>query len=100
MCLNFYGGINELFSYKYLQILKQNKCYLKWITGQSCNKLGQYSCLKCKVCFCDEHIRCKRFKYCEKDRNYPCPKCSYPTAEVSDLSLSCKYTIIRFVFIS
>ncbi|XP_016660319.1 zinc finger protein 330 homolog isoform X1 [Acyrthosiphon pisum] len=55
---------------------------------QSCNKLGQYSCLKCKVCFCDEHIRCKRFKYCEKDRNYPCPKCSYPTAEVSDLSLS------------
>lgn len=55
---------------------------------QSCNKLGQYSCLRCKVCFCDEHIRCKRFKYSEKDRNYPCPKCSYPTAEVSDLSLS------------
>ncbi|NP_001280368.1 zinc finger protein 330 homolog [Acyrthosiphon pisum] len=33
---------------------------------QSCNKLGQYSCLKCKVCFCDEHIRCKRFSIVKK----------------------------------
>lgn len=54
------------------------------------------------MCFCDEHIRCKRFKYCEKDRNYPCPKCSYPTAEVSDLSLSCKFidNSLKYVFCS
>lgn len=77
----------------------QSCLIFKIISGQSCNKLGQYSCLKCKVCFCDEHIRCKRFKYCEKDRNYPCPKCSYPTAEVSDLSLSCKYTYTNILIL-
>lgn len=81
-----------LYVYKYSKLyLSNHSIIFKIITGQSCNKLGQYSCLKCKVCFCDEHIRCKRFKYSEKDRNYPCPKCSYPTAEVSDLSLSCKF---------
>ena len=29
---------------------------------QSCNKHGQYSCLKCKVCFCDDHVRRKGVK--------------------------------------
>ena len=53
----------------------------------SCNKLGQYSCLRCKLCFCEEHVRRKGFKY---DKNQPlgCPKCSYTLKETKDLSMS------------
>ncbi|KAF4532035.1 hypothetical protein B566_EDAN015014 [Ephemera danica] len=54
---------------------------------QSCNRLGQYSCLRCKVCFCDEHVRRKGFKY-ERGKAVPCPKCNYDTAETKDLSMS------------
>jgi hypothetical protein len=57
---------------------------------QSCNRLGQYSCLRCKVCFCDDHVRRKGFKY-EKGKALPCPKCSYETAETKDLSMSSKF---------
>uniref|UniRef100_A0A1B0F9W8 Uncharacterized protein n=1 Tax=Glossina morsitans morsitans TaxID=37546 RepID=A0A1B0F9W8_GLOMM len=28
---------------------------------QSCNRLGQYSCLRCKACYCEDHVRqCRR----------------------------------------
>lgn len=33
----------------------------------SCNKLGQYSCLKCKICYCEDHVKRKGFKY-EKNK--------------------------------
>eukprot|EP01135_Chromosphaera_perkinsii_P001913 Nk52_evm62s212 gene=Nk52_evmTU62s212 len=54
----------------------------------SCNRLGQYSCLKCKICFCDDHIRRKGFKYDRKETSFPCPKCGQKTHETSNLSMS------------
>lgn len=54
---------------------------------KSCNKLGQYSCLRCKVCFCDEHIKRKGFKYDNKTVP-PCPKCGFETSVTKDLSMS------------
>ncbi|GLV37160.1 Noa36 [Carabus blaptoides fortunei] len=54
---------------------------------QSCNKLGQYSCLRCKICFCEDHVRRKGFKY-EKNKAIPCPKCGYETSQTKDLSMS------------
>ncbi|XP_033124400.1 zinc finger protein 330 homolog [Anneissia japonica] len=53
----------------------------------SCNKLGQYSCLRCKICFCEDHIRRKGFKY-EKTVAIPCPKCGYDTKETKNLCMS------------
>lgn len=57
------------------------------IAGQSCNKLGQYSCLRCKTCYCEDHVRRKGFKY-DKNKPVPCPKCSYDTSQTKDLSMS------------
>lgn len=54
---------------------------------QSCNKLGQYCCLKCKINWCDDHIRRKGFKY-EKNKAIPCPKCGFETSQTKDLSMS------------
>ncbi|KAH0815854.1 hypothetical protein GEV33_006937 [Tenebrio molitor] len=54
---------------------------------QSCNKLGQYSCLRCKTCYCEDHVRRKGFKY-DKNKAIPCPKCGYETSQTKDLSMS------------
>ncbi|XP_076623790.1 zinc finger protein 330 homolog Noa36 [Colletes latitarsis] len=54
---------------------------------QSCNRLGQYSCLRCKTCYCEDHVRRKGFKY-EKNKPIPCPKCSFETSQTKDLSMS------------
>lgn len=54
---------------------------------QSCNKHGQYSCLRCKTCYCDDHVRRKGVKY-DKNQAIPCPKCGYDTAETKGLSMS------------
>ncbi|XP_014241795.1 zinc finger protein 330 homolog [Cimex lectularius] len=54
---------------------------------QSCNKLGQYSCLKCKVCYCDDHAKRKGFKY-DKNKPLPCPKCGFEMSHTKDLSMS------------
>jgi len=54
---------------------------------QSCNRLGQYSCLRCKICFCEEHVRRKGVKY-EKNQVLPCPKCRFDTEETKSLSMS------------
>jgi len=64
------------------QVLEQEnlKC-------QSCNRLGQYSCLRCKICFCEDHVRRKGVKY-EKNAVLPCPKCGYQTDETKSLSMS------------
>lgn len=53
----------------------------------SCNRLGQFSCLRCKICFCDDHVRRKGFKY-PKGQAIPCPKCNHETSETKTLSMS------------
>lgn len=53
----------------------------------SCNRLGQYSCLKCKACYCEDHVRRKGVKY-TRGQPLPCPKCGYQTKETKDLSMS------------
>ncbi|XP_064609661.1 zinc finger protein 330 homolog [Liolophura sinensis] len=53
----------------------------------SCNKLGQYSCLRCKTCYCEDHVRRKGFKY-PKGQAIPCPKCGHNTQETKELSMS------------
>lgn len=53
----------------------------------SCNKMGQYSCLKCKICYCEDHVKRKGFKY-DKNKAIPCPKCNFDTSETKDLSMS------------
>lgn len=53
----------------------------------SCNKLGQFSCMRCKVCFCDDHVRRKGFKYA-RGQPIPCPKCSFDTQETKDMSIN------------
>lgn len=63
--------------------------------GQSCNKLGQYSCLRCKVCYCEDHVKRKGFKY-DKNKAIPCPKCGYETSQTKDLSMSSKYILFLF----
>jgi len=56
-------------------------------TGVSCNKLGQHSCMRCKACFCDDHVRRKGQKL-DKNESPPCPKCHQPTTETKELSVS------------
>lgn len=56
---------------------------------QSCNRIGQYSCLRCKNCYCEDHVKRKGFKY-EKNKPIPCPKCNYDTSQTKDLSMSSK----------
>lgn len=53
----------------------------------SCNKMGQHSCLQCKICFCEDHVRRKGFKY-TRGQPIHCPKCGHETAETKDLSMS------------
>lgn len=54
---------------------------------QSCNRHGQYSCLRCKTCYCDDHVKRKGVKY-ERNQAMPCPKCGYETSETKALSMS------------
>uniref|UniRef100_A0A2H1WXL7 SFRICE_014937 n=3 Tax=Noctuidae TaxID=7100 RepID=A0A2H1WXL7_SPOFR len=54
---------------------------------QSCNRLGQYSCLRCKTCFCEEHVR-RRGVRAPGRGPPPCPRCAYPTHVTSDLAMS------------
>lgn len=63
---------------------------------QSCNRLGQYSCLRCKTCYCEDHVKRKGFKY-EKNKGIPCPKCNYETSQTKDLSMSSMSMISHFI---
>jgi len=53
----------------------------------SCNKLGQHSCLRCKLCFCEDHVWRKGVKH-TRGQIPPCPKCGYETKETKTLSMS------------
>lgn len=68
---------------------------LSFPAGASCNKLGQFSCLRCKICFCDDHVRRKGVKY-GKGEPIGCPKCGYPTKETKELSMSSQSFIINY----
>ncbi|GAU96897.1 hypothetical protein RvY_08268 [Ramazzottius varieornatus] len=63
----------------------------------SCNKLGQHTCLRCKICFCDDHAKRKGFKY-PKGQPLPCPKCSTSMKEMSGVSAR-KYDFGRKVHV-
>ncbi|KAF3430751.1 hypothetical protein E2986_04815 [Frieseomelitta varia] len=69
------------------QFEHQASCQVLEAESQSCNRLGQYSCLRCKTCYCEDHIRRKGFKY-EKNKPIPCPKCGFETSQTKDLSMS------------
>ncbi|MFH4974738.1 hypothetical protein AB6A40_001447 [Gnathostoma spinigerum] len=56
----------------------------------SCNRIGQFTCMRCKICFCDDHVRRKGFKYDKNLKDIPCPKCNYPTSETKDFSVSAR----------
>lgn len=55
----------------------------------SCNRVGTYSCLRCKLCFCDEHVRRKGVKV-ERGQAMKCPKCLFELRDTKDLSMSTK----------
>nr|CDJ94048.1 NOA36 domain containing protein [Haemonchus contortus] len=55
----------------------------------SCNRLGAYTCMRCKICFCDEHVR-RKGVVINKSQEIPCPKCSCPVKETKDYSVSAK----------
>ncbi|RCN29629.1 NOA36 protein, partial [Ancylostoma caninum] len=57
----------------------------------SCNRLGTYTCMRCKICFCEEHVRRKGVAVTSKAKELPCPKCNYPTKETKDYSVSGSY---------
>ncbi|VDL82837.1 unnamed protein product [Nippostrongylus brasiliensis] len=53
----------------------------------SCNRLGAYTCMRCKICFCDEHVRRKGVAVV-RSKDIPCPKCNCPVKETKDYSVS------------
>ena len=54
----------------------------------SCNKFGTFSCLRCKVSYCDDHYGSYMNKV-SKDET-PCKKCGYGLRETKNLSISTK----------
>lgn len=56
----------------------------------SCNKIGQFTCLRCKICFCDDHVKRKGVKYEKTQSEWPCPKCGFNTVETKDYSVSAR----------
>uniref|UniRef100_A0A915PF38 PH domain-containing protein n=1 Tax=Setaria digitata TaxID=48799 RepID=A0A915PF38_9BILA len=56
----------------------------------SCNRHGQYTCLRCKICCCEDHIRKKGFSYDKDVKELPCPKCGYATSETKNFSISAR----------
>ena len=57
-------------------------------TGASCNRRGIYSCLRCKICFCDKHVLGKINANVPKGELPKCKKCSFQLQETVDLSMS------------
>uniref|UniRef100_A0A0D6R757 Uncharacterized protein n=1 Tax=Araucaria cunninghamii TaxID=56994 RepID=A0A0D6R757_ARACU len=53
----------------------------------SCNRLGIYTCLRCKICFCDDHVKSVA-NLAKKGEGLTCKKCGYALRETKDLSVS------------
>jgi len=53
----------------------------------SCNRLGIYTCLRCKICFCDDHVKSVT-NATKKGEGLTCKKCGYALRETKDLSVS------------
>lgn len=49
--------------------------------------MGLYTCLRCKICFCDEHVKGVT-NSTKKGEGLTCKKCGYPLRETKDLSVS------------
>lgn len=64
-----------------------------FIPGMSCNRMGTQTCLRCKICFCDDHVKRKGVKYV-KGKVIPCPKCNYDTSETKAMSMSSKSDVL------
>ncbi|KAF2359214.1 Zinc finger protein NOA36 [Trinorchestia longiramus] len=81
-CNNFLCEDDQFEHQASCQVLEQEsyKCL-------SCSRLGQYSCLRCKTCYCEDHVKRKGVKFDAKGKP-PCPKCSFPTEETKELSMS------------
>ncbi|KAL7645866.1 UNVERIFIED_CONTAM: hypothetical protein RMT77_002763 [Armadillidium vulgare] len=81
-CQNFLCEDDQFEHQASCQVLEQEsyKCL-------SCNRLGQYSCLRCKTCYCEDHVRRKGIKYDNKSK-IPCPKCGFETQETKQLCMS------------
>ncbi|ROT72967.1 hypothetical protein C7M84_008634 [Penaeus vannamei] len=87
-CHNFLCEDDQFEHQASCQVLEQEsfKCL-------SCNRHGQYSCLRCKTCYCEDHVRRKGFKY-DNRQKLPCPKCGFDTEETKDLSMSSEYLFL------
>jgi len=53
----------------------------------SCNRTGLYTCLRCKICFCDEHVKGVT-NIAKRGEALVCKKCQYPLKETKDISVS------------
>ena len=58
------------------------------MVGASCNRKGTYSCLRCKVCYCDRHVMGNANTKLAKGELPKCKKCSFQLQETADLSMS------------
>eukprot|EP01023_Acetabularia_acetabulum_P027827 TRINITY_DN2634_c0_g1_i1.p1 TRINITY_DN2634_c0_g1~~TRINITY_DN2634_c0_g1_i1.p1 ORF type:complete len:330 (+),score=66.72 TRINITY_DN2634_c0_g1_i1:714-1703(+) len=54
----------------------------------SCNRLGTWTCLRCKIAFCDNHVKSKLTGTLKKGENYKCKKCGFELQEAKMLSMS------------
>jgi len=54
----------------------------------SCSKFGNYSCLRCKLSYCDDHVKSLLYKSTKEFT--PCKKCGFPLKDTKDLSMSVK----------
>eukprot|EP01130_Rhizamoeba_saxonica_P006923 TRINITY_DN2778_c0_g2_i1.p1 TRINITY_DN2778_c0_g2~~TRINITY_DN2778_c0_g2_i1.p1 ORF type:complete len:279 (-),score=49.01 TRINITY_DN2778_c0_g2_i1:6-842(-) len=57
---------------------------------RSCNKLGVWACLRCKICYCDDHVLSAITRTLKSGDVPPCKKCHYPLKETKSLSMSTK----------
>ena len=72
-----------------------NKVCLSWcryIDGDtyhciSCSRLGNWTCLRCKICFCDNHVVGK-INVAKKGEAMTCKRCRFELQETKGLSIS------------
>lgn len=72
-----------------------NKVCMSWcryIDGDtyhciSCSRLGNWTCLRCKICFCDSHVVGK-INVAKKGEAMTCKRCRFELQETKGLSIS------------